>query len=218
MALPNDLNNMFTGQFPFWQQPASAWYPEGGFQTPMVQRTGQAFVPDQGQFKPSFSSSLPQMGPKGPPNFSGISAYGQGQESSIRTPVAMTEDAQPWYMNGEGFGPQKPSYLNTPQSQWTGDMMEAYLKAHQPSNAGAYANMALQGVQTVGQLGLGIAGLVKGAEAFDFQKQMALTNLANSKTNYNDRVRSNEEGRHSASAWLQSRDAIEAAIAKRQMK
>ncbi len=55
----------------------------------------------------------------------------------------------------------------------------------QPPTAMGWANTAVNGVGMLGQLGLGIANYFQAQQAFNFQKQMAMANMANAEKSYN---------------------------------
>lgn len=75
-----------------------------------------------------------------------------------------------------------------------------------PNSTLANANMAIQGIGVLGNIGLGAWGLYNAQQAFDFQKKMATANFGNSVKDYNlameDRIkaRASFEGNKDQSA------------------
>lgn len=193
-------------------------------------------------FKPAFPSSLlGQQQLNYDPNFLSMSQYGYTPGpggSVIGTGMPATQPIMP-SIDQPGLGtriaqygapaPQQPaitmggaagaaSWRGVPISQMTGDQYKAMLADTQPSNAGSYAQMGLQGVQMAGQLGLGIASLVQGQQAFDKQMGMADKNYAAQITAYNTALEDKIKGRYSMRERKNHAGEIQAEIDRKSQK
>lgn len=180
-----------------------AWtYPSAQVQNPAPTNT----------FMPSFQSSLPQYSL----GVSNMANWGMQQPApapiqqqpavpALQVPTTQAPMASGAFQGAtagaalpNGAIASEASYLNTPQSQWNGQMMQDYLKNNQPSQVGNYANMALQGVGMAANIGMGIASLVQSQDAFNKQMGMANKNYAAQIKAYNNSLEDKIRGRYAA--------------------
>jgi hypothetical protein len=95
-----------------------------------------------------------------------------------------------------GASGAKPIWAGIPIKDMTGEQYKAFVADNQPSNAGAIAGVALQGVNMAGQLGMGIASMIQSQQAFDKQMGMADKNYAASIKAYNNSLEDKIMGRN----------------------
>lgn len=79
-------------------------------------------------------------------------------------------------------------------------------------------NTLIKGVGTLGNLGLGIYSAINAGQMFDFQKNLANTNLQNQATAYNTALEDKMRGRYSLEYYNANKDQIEKQIAERRAK
>ena len=201
------------------------------------QQTVNQFMPT---FQPSFQSSL---APIQQLQFNGMSNWGAQQVTPGTGPVAMNSLQTPAVaqvptvtqapmtagafqganagvsptMAGE-IAASQATYLNTPQAQWNGQMMQEYMKNNQPSQVGNYANMVLQGVGMAANIGTGIASLVQSQDAFNKQMGMANKNYAAQIKAYNNSLEDKIRGRRSTRYNAKHADEINAEIERKKQK
>ena len=203
------------------------------------QQTVNQFMPT---FQPSFQSSL---APNQQLQFNGMSNWGTQQVAPGTGPVAMNSLQTPAVaqvptvtqapvtagaFQGANAGAvlpngviapvdsSKPIWSGIPIHQMTGEQYQAMIKDTQPSQAGNYANMALQGVGMAANIGVGIASLVQSQDAFNKQMGMANKNYAAQIKAYNNSLEDKIRGRHSARYNAKHADEINAEIDRKKQK
>jgi hypothetical protein len=103
-----------------------------------------------------------------------------------------------------------------PQTTLDAQRLAALEKGMQPNQTLAGANMAINGLGMLGQLGLGAWGLYQGHQAFNFQKNMAEKNYANSVKSYDTNMEDKIRARHSSSARM-TQEQIDDEVNKRKL-
>lgn len=112
----------------------------------------------------------------------------------------------------------KPSWRNTPVDKWTGDMLSDYNKEMAPSQTMSNIAMGAQAANSLVNMGLGIYSMWNAGREFDFQRNMANTNLTNSIKSYNDQISDRTQNSISRTAYMRNQAEYDKRIADKQLE